>query len=312
MFNCIKNCLSFSNLFKSAKNDVKIYNNIFIAHKNENNVFKKTLDYFDNSKINLKKNYEDSFVRKFYYFELLTELLNRYKKEINISENSLSYVNSAFEELNLSFRFNMIWYYDSANIHLRMFIENIINFVYYHFWDIGIVTTNDRDWNKVKIEKCFKVWQRSFKNLNIEEKETYDEYYFNIDEFYKIYKHLSEKYIHKSYKNWMSNFKEEELNHFHVTFSLSLMFSARFIKTTMGLDIEKVWGNRVLNQIEDYPHYWNYLQFLFNENKIFTNQFSWLYNLIFDNKKKNYNLIIEEIWLDLDMLFTSKFLNDNR
>ncbi len=312
MINCIKKCFKSIIRFKSPKNHVKIYDNIFIAHEKENQVFEDSLIFLEESNKYLLKNYENSFVRKFYYFELLVELFNRFYKEMNISEQNLSYINFAFEELNIAFRFNMIWYYNSANIHLRIFIENIVNFVYYHFWELEIIKTTSRDWLAVKIEKCFKVWQFSYKNDNPKDKDVYNEYYFNPDEFYKIYKHLSNNFIHKTKNVESLKFDENKFNDLFVLFTLSLMFSARFLKVTIWYDIEQKWKNKILKQIDDRPYYRNYLQSLFNENKMISNQFSELYNLIHDNKKLNLDLIYNKIGLSENSLFSFEYLEDIR
>lgn len=312
MFNCLKKCFKSIFRFKSPKNHVKIYDNIFIAHEKENQVFEESLIFLETSNKYPLKDYENSFVRKFYNFELLVELFNRFYKKMNISEHNLSYINYAFEELNIAFRFNMIWYYNSANIHLRIFIENIVNFVYFHFWEFNLVENVERDWLKVKIEKCFKKWQFSYKNENPKDKDVYDKYYFNADEYYKIYKHLSNNFIHKTNNIESLKFDENKFNDFFVLFTLSLMFSARFLKVTIWYDIEQNWKNKILKQIDDYSYYWNYLQFLFNENKIITNQYSGLYNLIHDNKELNLDLIYNKIGLIEKNLFSPEYLENIR
>gem|GEM_PF-4002778 len=58
-------------------------------------------------------------------------------------------------------------------------------------------------------------------------------YYFNSEEFYRIYKHLSDNFVHKSYKNTGIIFSEKEFNNSYVILTLTLSLSARFIKTTI-------------------------------------------------------------------------------
>gem|GEM_PF-6011554 len=108
MFDCIKKCFRAINIIKSPKNSVKIYNNIFIANKKENQIFEESLALLEGSNRKIFRDYENSFIRNFYNFELLVELLNRYKSDIKISDESILYLNLAFEELNTTFRFIMI------------------------------------------------------------------------------------------------------------------------------------------------------------------------------------------------------------
>ncbi|MDP2090316.1 MAG: hypothetical protein Q8K30_01850 [Candidatus Gracilibacteria bacterium] len=74
--------------FKTPKNHVKIYDNIFIANEKENQVFEQSLIFLVESNKYLLKNYENLFIRKFYNFELLVELFNIYYKEMNLSEQN--------------------------------------------------------------------------------------------------------------------------------------------------------------------------------------------------------------------------------
>ena len=96
MFNCLKKCFKSVFRLKTPKNHVKIYDNIFIAHDKENQVFEQSLIFLETSNKYPLKDYENSFIRKFYNFELLVELFNRFYKEMNISEQNLSYINFAF------------------------------------------------------------------------------------------------------------------------------------------------------------------------------------------------------------------------
>jgi hypothetical protein len=82
MISCLKKCLKSIFKFKSPKNDVKIYNHIFIAQEKENKVFEETLKFLEDSHNHFLKDYENMFVRKFYNFELLVELFNRFQNEI--------------------------------------------------------------------------------------------------------------------------------------------------------------------------------------------------------------------------------------
>lgn len=306
MIQCFKKC--FLNIFqiKSPKNKVKIYNHIFIAQEKENKVFNETLQFLENSHENIFKDYENMFIRKFYNFELLVEMFNRFKNEIWFSEETIWYLNLAFEELKISFRFNMIWYYISAHIHLRLFIENIINFVYYFCKDKWIIKFNEWDNKKLKIEKSFKAWIDLWKIAD--ENFSYDIYYFNIDEYYKIYSYLSNKFIHKSNINEIK-FIEKEFNDYSVVFSFTLIFSARLINMCLADEIDKYQKYRVLNIVEfDHPYYFNHIKYLLWFNGFFTNIYSEIYNTIHDHKKMNYDLIINKMWLTLDKIISPEYL----
>lgn len=311
MIRCFKKCFSNIFHFKSPKNDVKIYNHIFIAQEKENKVFQETLDFLEDSHNHFLKDYEDNFLRKFYNFELLVELFNRFKNEIWFSEESIWFLNLAFEELKISFRFNMIWYYTSAHIHLRLFIENIINFVYYFCKDKWLIKFNYWDNKKLKIEKCFKAWIELWKKVNTSYEEDI-KYYFNTDEYYKIYSYLSNSFIHKSNINEIK-FIEKEFNDYSVVFSFTLIFSARFINNCLAEEIDKYQKYRVLNVVEfDHPFYFNHIKYLIWFNWFFTNIYSEIYNIIHDHNKMNYDLIINKVWLTLDKIISPEYLEKCR
>lgn len=315
MFQCLKKCFSKIFQFKSPKNDVKIYNHIFIAQEKENQVFEESLKFLEDSHKYRFKDYENSFIRKFYNFELLVELLNRFKNEIWFNNETIEYLNFAFEELNISFRFNMIWYYNSAHIHLRLFMENIINFIYYYCinrWlieDFRITDKKEPD-RKAKITKCFKVWIELWKiaDKNWE----YNNYYFNVDEYYKFYQYLSNNFIHKSNINEIK-FIEKEFNDYSVIFSFTLIFSARFINNCLAEEIDKFQKNKVLNPIKnEWQYYFNHIKFLTWFNWFVSNIYSEIYNIIHDHNKMNFDLIVNKVWLSLDKIFSPEYLEQCR
>ncbi len=91
-------------------------------------------------------------------------------------------------------------------------------------------------------------------------------------------------------------------------FKFTHIFVWRFIKVTIWELIENYWWNKVKKQVDDYPYYWNYLQSYFWENKIFTNQFSYLYNIIHDDKD-NLEFAFNILKLNKNSLFSKEYLD---
>lgn len=300
-----------------VKKEVDIYNQwIFELSKKESKIFEDTKVFIKQWNIG---SYEEEYLRNFYYLQLLVELLNRFKKEMNISDNSINYLNTAYEDIKLAFRFLMLWYYNTSWIHLRWFFEKIIHVVIIHYIDIWrvseIITT--LNWKKeyfikktleYKINECIKRWDFSVFNKENEWKDVYDKYYFPTKEVLKLYSHYSFDYVHDWNPTSDIKFDKLEFKRINLLLNLSHIFVWRFFKITIWESIEKYWWNKVLKQIEDYPYYWNYLQSFFWENKLLSNQFSYIYNIIHDDKD-NTDFVFNILWLNKQNLFSKEYLD---
>jgi hypothetical protein len=202
--------------------DIIIYGNLFTAWAREEQVFKDSLLYIDQKWPFSEK---DSFVWKFYYLELFRELMNRYKKEMKISEENIRYLNVAFEDVTIGTRFLMNGYYNTAWMHFRWFFEKMVHFILIYMVESGKVDKSflynkewgiKNGWLEEKIKECIRNWELSRKNPNNECKDTYDEFYFVLSACLKLYEHYSYNYVH----NWSptSNVKFDKLEFKKVSF----------------------------------------------------------------------------------------------
>lgn len=279
----------------------------------------------DKEKIIYDKSYkflmkDNDLLYDFYYLQLLLELVTRFKKEMNISDRSSNYLNVAIEDIKLSFRFQLLWYYNTSWIHLRWFFEKVIHFIIYYYidsWKIKEIEIT-KGWKEVsfvgktlkeKINSCLKIWELSYHNLENQGKEVFDKYYFPTSEVLKLYAHYSYDYVHSWTPTSQIQFEENEYKEIQFLMKITFIFIWRFIAVTIWETIEKYRKHEILKQVDDRPCYWHYLQFFFGYNKIFSNQFSGIYNLIHDNpyiKDFTYNKLL----LVREELFSKEYLDE--
>ena len=289
------------------KKEVDIYNQwIFELNKKEKIIFKESLKFI---KKWVLQDYEQSYLRNFYYLQMLLELVNRFKKEMNISDDSIKYLNVAIEDMKLTFRFQMLWYYNTSWIHLRWFFEKIIHFIVFHYIETWRIDKSfEKKSLKDKINECLKKWDFSLKNKDNEWKDIYDKYYFPTSEVLKLYSHYSFDYVHDWTPTSDIKFDKLEFKKINLLFKLTHTFIWRFIKVTIWGSVEKYWDRKIKKQIEEYPCYWHYLQQFFWENKMLSNQYSYIYNIIHDDKD-NKNFAFNILKLDKNNLFSKKYLD---
>lgn len=293
-------------LKNSNYKNIDIFNyNYFTACEKESKVFQDSVE-FSKKYIWWIQTFEESLKCKFYDFYIFIELMNRFHDKMWINNKNLNYILYAYEDLKLAYRFLYLWYYTTAWFHLRWFFEKNIYWIYSQFkesWKIHI----EKDFLDLKsqIKECLKIWDLSCKNHCSDE--FYNNYYFPTWEILKLYQHYSSNYIHKWRPNTNLDFSEKEFKKLNFLFELTLIYIPRFFKITIWKQIEQNWRNKIVNPINWYEYYWNYLQYLFWENKILTNQYSEIYNLIHDDKdNENY---LKELWIDINNLFEKDYLN---
>lgn len=297
-------------LEKSIYKNIEIYNyNYFDAYKKENEVYNTSLKFSKWKYLFWINSYESSFEYEFYNFQLLIELLQRFQKEIKISDRSITYLFSANEDIKLCYRFLYLWYYNTSWMHLRWFFEKMIHFILFYFDDLWKIDVKIPFKLEDKINICLKIWELSHKNEDNKGKDVYNKYYFPVWEIMKLYQFYSIDYVH----NWKPNsnlcFDEKEFKKIYFLINITLIYLPRFLKVTIWEQIETYWKHKILHPVEEYKYYWNYIQFLFWENKLLTNQYSWVYNLIHDDKD-NKKYAFEELWLDINNLFEKEYLEN--
>lgn len=285
------------------------------AFKKEQSVFQKSTKMLDNG---TWSSYAESYKWKFYNFELLVEMFNRFYIEMNVSERSLKYLNAAAEDLKLSYRFQLLWYYNTSGMHLRWFSEKMIHFVIYYYIDIWKLKEYEIKKNgrksyfiekslKEKIKACLEIWDFSYLNTKNKWKDIYDEFYFPLSQFLQVYKYLSFWYIHDWKPESKLEFIVHEFKKIDLLLKLTYIFTAHFIKVTIWELIEEFWVHKVEKRLDDRYYYRNYLQMYFNENKFTTNQYSFLYNCINDDKD-NLKFAFWDLWLEKSELFSEHYL----
>lgn len=292
---------------KSIYKNIDVFEyNYFSACEKESKVFQESVKFSKTYKPRMQT-YQNSLEYDFHGFQLFVELMSRFHKEMWISDTALNYLLYAYEDLKLSYRFLYLWYYTTSGFHLRWFFEKNIYWIYHYFVEskkILPLKNENNIWDVIK--NCLKVWELSCKNENI--KDAYNEYYFPTWEILKLYKYYSSDFVHNWKPNSNLKFSVDEFKKVYFLIEITLVYIPRFIKSCIWEFVEKYWGNEILNPVEWYLFYWNYLQYLFWENKIFSNQYSQVYNLIHDDEfNKNF---IKELWIDVNNLFDGGYLKE--
>lgn len=299
----------YSFIDKLKKNNYKyidIYNfNYFTASEKESKVFQESVKFSKTRKTKYET-YQNCLEYPFYNFQLLVELLDRFHREMWISDENLNYILYAFEDLKLAYRFLYLWYYTTSWFHLRWFFEKNIYWIYYHLVESNKMEALEYENDIWLIAKeCLKIGELSCKNTDLDD-DTYNEYYFPTWEIKKLYKYYSMNYVHNTRPNTDLQFSAEEFKKLYFLIEITLIYVPRFFKVTIWKLMEECWKNKILKPVEWYLYYYNYLSFLFWENKIISNQYSTIYNLIHDDKDNE--KFIKELWIDEHNLFEKEYL----
>lgn len=283
--------------------EIDIFNyTFFTANKKESLAFHSTLQYWK------RKNLLEELEYPLYNYQLLIELFERFHDKMGMSDKNWKTILSSYSDLKIAYRFLFMGYYSTAGMHLRWFFEKAILAVYNHLLDAHIITMEKNLQEQIKV--CLKYWDLTCKNKDNENKDVYNEYYFPVGEIMKLYKHYSANYIHNGSANVDQDFVEIELKKIYFLISISLIYIPRFFRITIWEKIEAFWTEKILNPVEEYPYYRNYLQFLFGENKILSNQYSEIYNLLLDKDITSY--LEDELGINTDNLFEPEYLEEQK
>lgn len=203
-----------------GQEQVQVLNLALNLHKQEDKIFWETIEmkWLYGAKINILD-------RELYDFQMLVELLQRFW-----SKEKIDSLLEAQHELMLSFRFMLIWHYNSSGKHLRSYMEHIIDY---------LSTDNEKSWNQ-KIKNIVK--ESTYKQeelIMIEPKQ-----------IYIIYSYLSNKYTHHSdpFNNLALN--RDKLNEIRDSITMIILLSARLIFGVHGKIIEDHYFDIVLNPVQ--------------------------------------------------------------
>lgn len=278
---------------------ISIYRQVQELHKKEWVIFKesfKTLERWQDE-IFGELNWLDW---TFYNFQIFVEMLDRFHKELKISNENRELILQSFDDLNLSFKMLCSGYYTSAGTHLRSFYEKNINWLHNH------LTWRDERNCRTKVDEIFKHGQISYtKEPNLLK------YPIHEDVVYKIYWFLSRHYVHKGINNLDIKFVRNDFVEGVVLTDICVHIIARFIHVAIGDDIDKKpIKERVLHQVDDYPYYFSYVQRLLGFG-ITTSPEVFFFNYVHDSTIAR-ELILGKIGFRLEDLCSVSYLKSHR
>lgn len=244
-------------------------------------------------------------------FQYIVELLNRYPKELKLNKKLLSYNNSWFDDMYVSLRLSLMWHYRTSFFHLRSFIENYFELVWWYSeknWYLSkskLITLwliNKKTWEiSEKISPRMKYFSFSWKVQEWwKEKNLHNfssDYYFHWEELSKVYHYLSkfthlENDLNLSYSDQLK-YNEKYLDLYYRLWWLALILVSRMLYSFMSHNIEKVWLNPLIKPI---PWERNYYRYVIWE-MIWDN---WLFYDLYEDKVGR-KLFLHKNWMWLDV-----------
>jgi hypothetical protein len=102
-------------------------------------------------------------------FQFIVELLNRYPKQLLLNKELLKYNNNGWDDMYVSLRLSLMWHHRTSFFHLRSFIENYFELVWWY------AEKN----NYLSQSKLIKLWLINKKTWKISEKITPRMKYFS-------------------------------------------------------------------------------------------------------------------------------------
>jgi len=259
------------------------------------------------------------FYRDLYYPQLFKEFILKFSNEFDFTDREIKLFISAYNDLKLSFRLALLWYYDAAGKYLRSYFEKNISILFSVLQNKWYEFKKNKQINlRDKISFCMENWQLSKFNLNNKWKDCYNEYYFPWNEkekkteVYKIYKYYSEKFIHNWNLELKVEFDKKEFLRYKWLYQITIYYIARLYKVTIWEDIEKYLLEKVDNVVEWWrDYYFNYLKPFFQENWFLSNQYSWWYNMLTENEDFR-ELLENEIWIKMENIIWKDYIKDQK
>lgn len=276
--------------------------------------------FLDSLEFLLKIDAKADFYRDLYYPQLFKEFILKFSKQFSFTQKEINLFISAYNDLKLSFRLVLLWYYDAAWKYLRSYFKKNISILFYVLQNKWYKFNKKKKYVKLmeKIAFCMENWQLSKFNSNNKWKDCYNEYYFPWNEkekkteVYKIYEYYSEKFIHNWNLKLEIDFNKKEFLRYKRLFQITIYYVARLYKVTIWEDIEKYLLEKVNNVVEWWrDRYSNYLKYFFQENWFLSNQYSWWYNMFTENKDFR-KLLENEIWIKIENIIEKDYLKDQQ
>ncbi len=201
----------------------------------------------------------------FVNFQYFIELLHIHGKKMWLTKKMIDYSNNWWDDLYISLRLSLIWYYKASFFHLRSFMENYFKMVWEYSikrWKVDVETKEFKgikDTVKVK----FRYLTSHNKNKKLAKNDINLDYLFDGEEFAKIYDYLS-KYIHnkKHIKNNYVDtieFNEEIFDKYLRISWLVMLLTIRLVYGFMEKEIEKQWIKNIQKPIKWERNYYRYM-----------------------------------------------------
>lgn len=215
-----------------AEKYITINNQAILLHKKEQEIYKKTIKFEKEYSLFLDFDY------LFYDFQILCEFIEKYKEDFWIKYNwELPDLLGLFS---LVLRFLRLWYYETSWMYLRKSFE---------------------EWSKIF---CLDDGKKNCKNkvewiINAQKSDGWP-MMFEIDEVYKLYTYLSEKYSHYHWNFTDIKFdKNKFIEIENLTIILIVTISNMTINLTSMEWLTKHWNDKIDNPVDDYNFYWAYV-----------------------------------------------------
>lgn len=222
-------------LFKSespADKFITVNKQAKLLHKKEQEIYKQTM------KFEKKNPLVASFDYLLYDFQIFCEFIEKYKDELE-----LKYDWDMFELLNyfsLVLRFLRIWYYESSWIYVRKAFEYWLNMFY---------SGKKSVWTRKKIQ--FIIDKKKAKGWPM---------MFDVDEVYKIYSYLSDKFTHFNWNTVNIKFDKRKIFEMDSVFVITIITISNMTVNLIDDGILlKYWKNKIDNPVEEYIYYANYI-----------------------------------------------------
>lgn len=215
-----------------AEKFITINKQVIELHRKEQKIYKETLKFEKRHQI------ISSFDYLFYDFQIYCEFIENNKKNFNLKYDWEFY--DLLDNFSLVMRFLKIWYYETCGIYIRKTFEEWVKLI---SWE---------EWNK-----NFKKGLEKIINLRISE---IWPMIFDLEEVYKLYKYLSEKYTHHHWN--VENIEFNASNYLEIEW-LSIMIIITICNITVQLadfdEVEKHWKDKIEQPVEEYTEYRSYI-----------------------------------------------------
>jgi len=285
-----------------------------LSTKNYDKAFLDSLEFL------LKIGVKADFYRDLYYPQLFKEFILKFSEQFSFTKKEINLFISAYNDLKLSFRLVLLWYYDAAWKYLRSYFEKNISILFYVLQNRWYEIKKNKKYYNLsdKIAFCMENWQLSKFNPNNKWKDCYNEYYFPWNEkekkaeVYRIYEYYSNNFIHNWNLKLEVNFNKKELLRYKWLFQITIYYIARLYKVTIWEDIEKYLLEEVDYVVEWWQNrYSNYLRYFFQENWFLSNQYSWWYNMLTENEDFR-KLLEDDIWIKMEKIIEKGYIKEQQ